>query len=127
MKLASLILLGILSISCGVHAQNAGLPFYPLSNTSVTVLSSTGSGSVALFLSSAEYPTWQELITNTGTVPAFVAFGGPAVMASTTVGIPIPPGTSQLFTLNMGQEYMAVATGTSTAQVYAIPGRGMAH
>lgn len=117
----------ILLLSAVAVAQNAGLPFYPLTNTPITVLSSIGSGNGAIFLSSAEYPVWQELITNTGTVTAFVAFGGSGITVGSTTGIPIAAGSTQLFTLNEGQEYMAVATGTSTAQVYSVPGRGVAH
>lgn len=102
-------------------AQDGQGAFFPLGNASLALTAST-SASTATALTQTEQPVWQEYVVNNGPQTAFLAFGGSAV-AATTTSIPIPSGTTRLFTLNEGQAYVSAITATTTAGVYLVGGR----
>lgn len=62
-------------------------------------------------------------IYNSGTVPAFIAFGNSAVTTTVTGGYPIPPGIT--VRLEKGEsEYIATIVGSTTATLYITNGIG---
>lgn len=65
----------------------------------------------------------QVRLVNSGTVIVFVAFGGSTIDA-TTAGIPLLPGTAEVFTLTSDQTNIAGITASGTATLYATTGRG---
>ena len=67
-------------------------------------------------------------VFNGGTVPAFVEFGGSAVTASvpsgsTGGGVPVAPGSIEMFTA-AGADYVAAITSSGSATLYLTPGEG---
>lgn len=69
-------------------------------------------------------------IFNDGSVPVFVAPGGPTVNAVIPAGgtkgaMPIAPGRETGFTLAGGQTHLAFITATGTAAVYVTQGAGI--
>ena len=62
-------------------------------------------------------------VYNSGTVPAFIAFGNSAVVTTVTGGYPIPPGVT--VRLEKGEsEYIATIVGSTTATLYVTNGIG---
>lgn len=123
----SLIAAALILMPSASIAQNSQTPFYPLGNNPTILSVTTSAGNTPTALLPTELPTWQELCINTGPGTPFVAFGGNALIATTTGGMPLPSGVPMLFTLNEGQEYISALTATSTASVYCMGGRGNAH
>ena len=65
----------------------------------------------------------QVRIVNAGTVTVFLAFGGSSIDA-TTSGMPLLPGTAEVFTLTKEMTNIAAITASGTATIYATTGRG---
>ena len=102
-----------------VEAQTAVAPLYPNSGSASLAVTATTGASTATSIS----PAPQEMVTNTGSNTAFVAFGGSAV-AATTTSIPIPAGAIEVFSLDSTMGYVSALTSTSTTQLYFTGGRG---
>lgn len=66
-----------------------------------------------------------------GSVPVFVAPGGPTAVAAvpasgaSAAGMPLAPGRESGFTLAGGQTHLAFVTKTGTATVYVTQGSGI--
>lgn len=116
--------LTLLTIAAPALAENNLQPFYPLTNTPIIMAATTSSGAAASQITAAETPSSSALVVNTGSVTAFVAFGTSAITVAATTGIPIPPNVPMYFTLDNNHQYVAAITGTSTASVYIVAGRG---
>ena len=95
--------------------------FEPVGATVNLAVTST-SGRVARTLIGE--PATQVRLVNAGTVTVFVAFGGSAIDATVAAGIPLLPGTAEVFTLTTEQTNIAGITASGTATIYATAGRG---
>lgn len=62
-------------------------------------------------------------IYNSGTVAVFIACGDNTVVAATTTGMPVAPGTVEVVTCPT--QYVAGITASGTASVYVTPGTGL--
>jgi hypothetical protein len=95
-------------------------PFGPMGAT-VKVAANTGSQRAA-FSSS---PDSKEVrVHNAGSVLAFIEFGDATVVAAAATSIPLPAGAVEVFSVGACTN-MAVILGSSTADVYATPGKGL--
>lgn len=100
--------------------------FAPITGATISVAATTSSGSAAF---GAELPQgeFDVLVTNGGTVLAFVDFGNGAPTAS-AADTPIPGGGSRVLRMTNPQKapitHVAAITATGTATVYFTPGHG---
>jgi hypothetical protein len=100
--------------------------FLPQGNTTVIAVTTTAS--------TGQQPSDGNiqgvLITNIGTVTAFVAFGGSDVSAAIPTtstpgsGFPILPNTAQTFSVRP-DFYVSAVTSAGTCSLYATPGAGV--
>lgn len=96
--------------------QNCFAPF--LLNGSTVTVSATSTSSNTTFTGG---PT--VIVTNSGSVETYVAFGLTSSVVATTASIPVGPG--QTLTLSSGNaQYIAAITATGTATIIATPGVG---
>lgn len=97
-------------------------PFSPYFPT-VAISATTSSGSATI----ANFPSFNNsgtiLVSNTGSVWVFVAWGSSAPTASATNGVPIPPNGQRIFSV-ANVTHVAAITASSTATVYFTPGNG---
>lgn len=65
-------------------------------------------------------------VMNNGTATAWINFGGSSVTATTTAGIPVGPGVTEVFTIESigSQPYAAAIAAGSTGKIYFTPGMG---
>jgi hypothetical protein len=63
-------------------------------------------------------------VVNSGSVAAFVEFGGGSVAATTTASFPILPGTGELFGINPLATHVAAITSSGSTTLHLTTGRG---
>lgn len=96
-------------------------PFTP--GASVTLAATTTSGTSSA--TALPLPTnRQVLVSNAGTVAAFVQFGTSTVEALVATSLPVLAGSNLVLTLPAAVTHVAAITGTSTATVYVTVGHG---
>jgi len=100
------------TLTAGVASSNVALP-----NTALAELIAAGGNEVPVGFDQVE-------VINTGTVTAFINFGGSGVTA-TTSNYPLPPGTDKIITISPDLDYVAAITASSTAVLYFINGQGI--
>jgi hypothetical protein len=118
---------------CGVsHAQvSQSQPFAPC-NVTVTVTAATSAPSPVQAQCGTSFSNTQYLITNIGSVPAFVTYSGTSALATTNCVIPTSTPTavyvilplSQIVITAGGGSWFCALTSTSTAVIYITPGSG---
>lgn len=102
------------------------LPFSP-KLPAVKISATTSSAAAALTapdLGSGE-GAFTVVVTNLGSVNAFIAFGTSGVTANGTgTGVPIVAGSSRSFSVNRRVTHMAALTVSGTADIWAVTGVG---
>ena len=97
---------------------------FMMTGPTVNLTAGTTSGAVAISTGS-NGPGFSIIrIRNTGTVEAFVEFGGAAVTATTSASAPVAPGTVEAFRVPQGVTHAAAVTASGSAIVYFTPGEG---
>ncbi len=96
-------------------------PFSPTGDT-VSISATTSSANANV----TNFPSYNNsgalLITNGGTQLAFVKWGN-GTQTATSAAVPIPGGTSRVFSV-ANVTNVAAITPTSTTTIYATPGNG---
>ena len=118
---------------CGVsHAQvSQSQPFAPC-GTTVTVTAATSAPSPVQAQCGTSFSNTQYLLTNTGSVVAFVTFAGTSALATANCVIPTSTPTavyvilplSQVVITAGGGSWFCGLTSTSTAVIYITAGTG---
>lgn len=98
-------------------------PFAPRKDQTKTLSAGTTTANVQVLDNATSSSNWNAYIYNAGTVAAYISWGGASVTASTSNGLPIPPGTFQVLTLNGA--YIAAITASGTATLYITEGSGI--
>lgn len=62
-------------------------------------------------------------VVNAGSVTVFLEFGGSAVAATTTTGMPVVAGATEIFYGR--RQYVAAITASGSAVIYFTPGEGL--
>lgn len=96
--------------------------FCPSVAGTVSIAATTSTSSAALSLPGSSA---QVLVSNAGSVTAFIAFGDSTIVAVATTSTPVLAGTQQVFTRPYSSTHVATITGTGTATVYFTPGVGV--
>jgi hypothetical protein len=97
--------------------------FRPLLGATVNIDVSSSSQSVSLAVTSKQ----QVRVMNNGTATAWITFGPGAATATTTAGIPIGPGVTEVLSVEDlgGTLYAAAIAAGSTGKIYFTPGQGL--
>lgn len=98
-------------------------PFSPVAASTVT-LAVTNSSSRVQFTSVANKRR-SVRVANVGPRPIFVEFGDVTVVATTAAGVPVAPGTSEVFGIPSSVTHVAALTASGTATLYTTPGQGL--
>lgn len=97
-------------------------PFRPTPAATVNIDVSGSSQRVAI------RPTNSIRVMNNGTATAWIAFGDATITASTSTGMPVGPGVTEVvrFSNKDGSPlYAAAIAAASTGKIYFTPGDGM--
>jgi hypothetical protein len=126
----------LLALACGVaHAQVSQIqPFQPCNNTITFTANVSGSlpSPVQAICQSSPSSTNQYVITNTGSVTAFISYAGSS--ATATANAVIPTSTTQAVYVLLPMTQVTITTGggswfcgitsSGTAVIYIQPGFG---
>jgi hypothetical protein len=97
-------------------------PFLPGGATvNIDVSSSTG----AVQIAAGDNSIFQVRVMNNGTATAWIAFGTATLSATTTAGIPIGPGVTEVFSVSANPVWVAAIAAGSTGKIYFTPGSGI--
>lgn len=101
---------------------------YPFrSSGAQTVNIDVSSSSQAVKLWDSGQATKSVRIMNNGTATVWIQFGSSAVTASTSTGMPVGPGVTEVQTVSSdsGIRYVAAIAAGSTGKIYFTPGMGI--
>jgi hypothetical protein len=113
------------------YISSATGAFNPTGNT-VTFLANTAAPAAAQALTSSNTSYCQYRIFNSGSNLIFLGFGANAtaantnatVVSSSNTGLPVLPGTLEIFSFPANSYFTAI-TSSGTSQIYVTPGLGM--
>jgi hypothetical protein len=98
-------------------------PFAPVGAT-VNVAASGTTGSVALTSIGEMQGSRTVRVANSGSVAAWIAFGGSSVTAAAASGIPVLGGETVVLEVSPKATHVAAITGGTAATVYFTSGKG---
>lgn len=95
--------------------------FAPVQNGTKSISVSGSSQAVSLGVGVA-----QVRVMNNGTATAWIAFGPTGVTTTTTAGMPVGPGVTEVLTLKLDGDVSAAAIAAgATGSIYFTPGVGI--
>ena len=99
-------------------------PFTPKSAGTVNIDVAGTTANVAV---TTQPGVTQVRVMNNGTATAWITFGDSAVTATTTTGVPVGPGVTEVFTVskNVTAIYAAAIAAGATGRIYFTPGSGV--
>jgi hypothetical protein len=98
--------------------SNEYLPVFRPTST-VSINANTITASIALAGSGRNVR-----VSNSGLTAVFLAFGGSTVTATVATGLPIQPGTSEVFDYSGANTYVAAITESGTSRISVTRGDG---
>jgi hypothetical protein len=111
-----------LALASPVWAQRA---FQPFDINTANAAATTASLTTALVLPLTVPRRMQVRVFNAGTGTAYIRFGVSGVTTTVAAGVPVPPGTIEVYSVPEGTTHVATITGTGTASVFFTAGEGI--
>jgi hypothetical protein len=100
------------------------MEIFTVGGDTVTISGTTASAATLIAGASLAERTIRIVAPPGNAAIAFITTGNSGAAALTTTGMPILPGTIEVFTIPGAHTHMAVITASSTATLYVTPGKG---
>ena len=95
-------------------------PFSPCGDTSSVTAGTTGNDRAAIAAGGKVARVY-----NAGAAVAYIKFGNSAVTAALATGLPVAPGSVELFSIAPNTTHMAAIVASGTGVVFVTPGGGI--